>query len=201
MAGVHQVARQGFGANVQAYESARPSFPADAICYILSQLRPDSQILDVGAGTGKFTRLLASKCGPAHVQAIEPVKEMRECFQRTVPDVRIKDGQADTLPLPDSSMDCITCAQVSLSMSSSLSCVQPVAILPVCCLCDTSRMLKPFMDSHHHVQMKPQRIAKLPVQCHVSVTVLHVSTRQSSCSQTYFIGTALMLVDDSCEVR
>ncbi|KAK9820666.1 hypothetical protein WJX74_002948 [Apatococcus lobatus] len=111
MAGVHRVAQQGFRANVQAYETARPSFPADAIAQIVSLLRPDSQILDVGAGTGKFTRLLASKCGYANVQAVEPVEEMRECFQTAVPGVCVQDGSADFLPLPDSSMDCITCAQ------------------------------------------------------------------------------------------
>lgn len=118
MAGLHRVAQQGFRANVQAYESARPSFPAEALAQIESLLRSDSLILDVGAGTGKFTRLLASKYGPANVQAVEPVQEMRECFQTAVPGVQIQAGTADALPLPDRSMDCITCAQVICTCSS-----------------------------------------------------------------------------------
>lgn len=120
MAGVHKVAQQGFRANVQAYENTRPSFPAAALTQIASLLRPDSHILDVGAGTGKFTRLLASKYGPANVQAVEPVQEMRECFQTAVPDVLVQDGNADALSLPDRSMDCITCAQVPVAVAKPL---------------------------------------------------------------------------------
>lgn len=109
---MHKVAQQGFGAQVQAYESARPSFPTAALTQILSLLQPGSQILDIGAGTGKFTRLIAAKCGTVNVQAVEPVQQMREVFQQVVPGVKIQEGHADNLPLPDSAVDCITCAQV-----------------------------------------------------------------------------------------
>ena len=55
---VHEVASSGFGAEADAYERARPSYPPDAVAWIVDALgiAPGRDVADVAAGTGKFTR-------------------------------------------------------------------------------------------------------------------------------------------------
>ena len=62
-------------------------------------------VVDVGAGTGKLTRLLPAT--RARVIAIEPVAEMRAKLDG----IEALDGTAEALPLADSSADVITVAQ------------------------------------------------------------------------------------------
>ena len=64
---------------------------------------------DLAAGTGKLTRLLVPS--GAQVIAVEPVREMREQLELAVPGARVLDGLAESLPLPGSSVDCLTVAQ------------------------------------------------------------------------------------------
>jgi SAM-dependent methyltransferase len=66
-------------------------------------------VCDLAAGTGKLTRLLAAVCG--HVIAVEPVAGMREQLSAAVPDVEVIDGVAESIPLPDESVDLVTVAQ------------------------------------------------------------------------------------------
>ena len=60
---VHEVASSGFGAEADAYERARPSYPPDAVAWIVDALglTAGGVVCDVAAGTGKFTRLLARR--------------------------------------------------------------------------------------------------------------------------------------------
>jgi SAM-dependent methyltransferase len=62
----------------------------------------------VGAGTGKFTRLLVPT--GAHVLAVEPLAEMRAQLEAAVPGVEVLAGSAEELPLDDSSVDVATAA-------------------------------------------------------------------------------------------
>jgi SAM-dependent methyltransferase len=68
--------RLAFGRVAELYDRARPSYPAAAIDALLEYggLRPGSQIVEVGAGTGKATELLAAR--GLDVTAIEPSEEM-----------------------------------------------------------------------------------------------------------------------------
>jgi SAM-dependent methyltransferase len=68
-------------------------------------LGPGKTVVDVGAGTGKLTRLLVSS--GARVIAVEPIAEMRA----KIDGAEVLDGTAETLPLPDASADVITVAQ------------------------------------------------------------------------------------------
>ncbi|HMG28214.1 MAG TPA: SAM-dependent methyltransferase, partial [Acidimicrobiia bacterium] len=70
---VHEVAEEGFGRAAETYERVRPSYPADAVAWLVHNLRiePDRTVLDLAAGTGKFTRLLAPL--GATLFAAEPV--------------------------------------------------------------------------------------------------------------------------------
>jgi ubiquinone/menaquinone biosynthesis C-methylase UbiE len=62
-------------------------------------------VVDLAAGTGKFTRLLVPT--GANVIAVEPVAEMRAAIH----DIEARDGTAESIPLPDGSVDAVTVAQ------------------------------------------------------------------------------------------
>lgn len=108
---VHDVASRGFGRNATDYERARPGYPMDAVNFLIDRLdiRPKRAIVDVGAGTGKLTRLLMPS--GATIVAVEPVSAMREELLRVLPRAIVHDATADRLPFEDGSIDAITCAQ------------------------------------------------------------------------------------------
>jgi SAM-dependent methyltransferase len=109
----HQIrdAAQGFDANADAYEAARPSYPAEAVAHIVGHgaIGPGRRVLDLAAGTGKLTRLLVPT--GAEVVAVEPVAGMRDRLVRSLPDVEVHDGTAESLPLADRAFDAVTVAQ------------------------------------------------------------------------------------------
>ena len=104
-------AAQGFDQNADAYEAARPSYPAEAVAHIVGHggIGPGRRVLDLAAGTGKLTRLLVPT--GAEVVAVEPVAGMRERLVTALPDVEVHDGTAEALPLPDGGFDAVTVAQ------------------------------------------------------------------------------------------
>jgi ubiquinone/menaquinone biosynthesis C-methylase UbiE len=108
---VHPVAAAGFAAAAEVYERARPTYPPDAVAWLAERLGlgPGRTVLDVGAGTGKLTRLLLP-FGP-RVIAVEPVPEMLAKLREVVPDAEAMAAPAEALPLPDASVDAITVAQ------------------------------------------------------------------------------------------
>src|SRR5207237_10016460 len=69
----------------------------------------ETTVIDLGAGTGKFTRMLRPTC--ARIIAIEPVPAMRDELGRAVLGVEILDGCAEAIPCADGSADVITAAQ------------------------------------------------------------------------------------------
>ena len=71
-----------FGRVAEQYERARPSYPAAAIDEALAYagLRPGERVVEVGAGTGKATRLLAAR--GHHVLALEPDPAMAAICRR-----------------------------------------------------------------------------------------------------------------------
>jgi SAM-dependent methyltransferase len=104
---VHEVARVGFGDEADAYERARPSYPPDAVAWLVEALRigPHRLVADVAAGTGKFTRLLLPS--GATVVAVEPVPTMAA----HLPDVPRLAAVAEALPFGDGTLDALTVAQ------------------------------------------------------------------------------------------
>lgn len=108
---VHEAAAIGFDKAADEYERARPSYPADAVDFIVSSfgIGPDSTVLDLAAGTGKFTRLLVPT--GATLIAVEPVAGMRRVLAGVLPDLEILDGTAESIPVADESVDAVVCAQ------------------------------------------------------------------------------------------
>jgi SAM-dependent methyltransferase len=105
---VHASAEEGY-ANVGAtYEKGRPEYPPDAVAYLLQRLG-GTRVVDLAAGTGKFTRaLLAAGITPI---AVEPVAHMRDTLAAQQLGVEIVDGTAELMPLADASADAVVVAQ------------------------------------------------------------------------------------------
>ncbi len=108
---IDDVAARGFQAGAAAYELARPGYPDDAIDMLRAGLgiAEGTRVCDLAAGTGKLTRRLMEV--GASVVAVEPVEAMRAQLQLAVPGVEAVDGHAESLPLPDASVDVVTVAQ------------------------------------------------------------------------------------------
>jgi len=108
---IHPAAAGGFASAADAYERGRPGYPDEAVAWIAGRvgLGPGRDVLDLAAGTGKLTRALVPF--GARVVAVEPIDEMREQLFRALPDVDAFDGTAESIPLPDGSVDGVTCAQ------------------------------------------------------------------------------------------
>jgi len=104
-------AASGFATAADAYERGRPGYPEAAMAWLAERIgiRPGRDILDLAAGTGKLTRALVPF--GARVIAIEPIDEMREHLFRALPDIDAFDGTAESIPLPDGSVDAVTCGQ------------------------------------------------------------------------------------------
>lgn len=98
---------RSFGAAAGEYERSRPSYPEAAVDWLVPEGARD--VLDLGAGTGKLTRLLAAR-GLA-TTAVEPLAEMRAVLAAALPEVRALEGSAEEIPLPDVSVDAVLVAQ------------------------------------------------------------------------------------------
>jgi ubiquinone/menaquinone biosynthesis C-methylase UbiE len=105
---IHPTAAEGFEKAADVYERARPGYPADAVDYVVEQVG-DGLVVDLAAGTGKFTRELVAR--GLNCIAIEPVEGMRRTFHDVLPDVPIVDGSAEAMPVEDGSADAVTVAQ------------------------------------------------------------------------------------------
>ena len=108
---VHEAAERGFGAAAEAYERSRPDYPGRAIERLVQELElgRSSRAVDLGAGTGKLTRLLLP--AGATMVAVEPVEAMRRAFASILPEVPVVAAVAEALPFADESFDAVVCAQ------------------------------------------------------------------------------------------
>jgi SAM-dependent methyltransferase len=99
------VRSRSFESVAAEYERHRPEYPEEALRWAAEQLNlePGARILDIGAGTGKLTRGLVA-LGFA-VAAVEPGGPMLEQLRLAVPEAEALDGAAESIPLPDESVD------------------------------------------------------------------------------------------------
>ena len=94
-----------------AYEQGRPDYSRPAVEHLIHKLGvgSDDTVLDLAAGTGKFTKELVPMVGP--VVAVEPEPSMRNELARNLPTIVVLDGHGASVPLPDDSVDAVTIAQ------------------------------------------------------------------------------------------
>jgi ubiquinone/menaquinone biosynthesis C-methylase UbiE len=96
-----------FGAVADAYDRGRPSYPADAVSWLVGG--EAKVVLELGAGTGKLTRELVAQ-GHA-VYATDPDASMLEVLEASVPGCSAKLAGAEEIPANDRSVDVVVAAQ------------------------------------------------------------------------------------------
>jgi len=111
MPDIRSVARAGFGAAAQTYGRGRPDYPDEIVGWLRQSLEmgPGKTAIDLGAGTGKFTKVLIQT--QATVIAVEPVDAMRAELAKDLPGVRTLDGTAQSMTFGDAMCDAVVCAQ------------------------------------------------------------------------------------------
>jgi SAM-dependent methyltransferase len=94
---------RSFGAVADDYDRLRSGPSPDALDWLLP--RDATDVLEIGAGTGILTRLLAERVG--HVTAVEPDERMRAVLAASEPRVEVLAGQAEEIPAASSSVDVV----------------------------------------------------------------------------------------------
>ena len=112
MKAIHDAAARGFQIGADAYERGRPEYPKEAVLKLIQELHLTSSktVVDLGAGTGKFTKLLAAHC-EAKIVAIEPVEGMRKKFSALLPAITVSEGTAEATSLLSASVEAVVVAQ------------------------------------------------------------------------------------------
>lgn len=94
------------------YSKYRPDYAPSVLTALLALTgKPANAIdaVDVGAGTGIWTRMLAAR-GLHSVTAVEPNADMRRCGERDSPEVVWHDGSGEKTGLADSCADFVSMA-------------------------------------------------------------------------------------------
>lgn len=92
-----------FGSIAEDYDGFRPRPPGEAVDWLVPP-RCEAAV-DLGAGTGLFTRALLSRA--AKVIAVEPDPRMRAVLTERSPEVRAVEGTGESIPLPEATVDAV----------------------------------------------------------------------------------------------
>jgi SAM-dependent methyltransferase len=92
-----------FGSVADSYDRVRPGPAPAAVDWLLPA--GCAVAVDLAAGTGLFTRALQGRAG--QVIAVEPDERMRRVLAARSPGVRVLDGRAEDIPLPDGCADAV----------------------------------------------------------------------------------------------
>lgn len=92
-----------FGRVAESYARLRPAPQDEAIDWMLPE--HPSAVLDLAAGAGTLTALLRPRVPEVH--AVEPDDQMRAVLAGRLPDVDVRPGTAESIPLPDAAVDAV----------------------------------------------------------------------------------------------
>ena len=115
--GISEVLATSFDKVALQYDRSRPTYSIKIFNNFPASFRNDCKcIVEVGAGTGLFTQLLADYFpSSTRIIATEPLKNMRQILSSKFskyPNVEVYNGSANKLPVIDNnSVDAIFCAQ------------------------------------------------------------------------------------------
>jgi SAM-dependent methyltransferase len=96
-----------FATVAEAYDRARPSYPPEAVAWLIGSHR--STVVELGAGTGKLTELLVA--AGHDVIATDPLPEMLTHLRARVPGARAAVATAERIPVSSHTADVVVCAQ------------------------------------------------------------------------------------------
>ena len=120
--GIHEKAALGFSSSVDAYERGRPGYSETALSFVRKTILNAAteidappparkpRVLDLAAGTGKFTSLIFDPMS-WDLSAVEPIDEMRSKLNSKLPLVGSVSGTAEKIPFKDEHFDVVTVAQ------------------------------------------------------------------------------------------
>lgn len=94
---------RSFGAIAADYDRLRPSPTPSALDWLVPA--GCDVAVDLAAGTGLFTRPLAERV--PQVVAVEPDAKMRAVLAQRSPEVEVREGTGESIPLPDASADAL----------------------------------------------------------------------------------------------
>ena len=93
-----------------AYAGFRPEYPPEVSRFLIALHHDAEVVLDVGAGTGQLTRLLADHF--SKVIGIDPsADQLKHAYE--APNIEYRCCRAEDLDIPDQSVDMITVAQAA----------------------------------------------------------------------------------------
>jgi ubiquinone/menaquinone biosynthesis C-methylase UbiE len=104
------------------YDRGRAGWPPE----LLNDVEGE-EVLDLGAGTGKLTRLLVEHYPVVH--AVEPLAGMRAVLARNVPEADVLPGNAERIPLDDGSVDAVFVAEAFHWFDSKVAVLEIARVL------------------------------------------------------------------------
>ncbi len=105
---IDEARRTSFDRAADLYERVRPSYPRALADAALAHVPAHARLLEIGAGTGKATRVFAGR-GHA-ITALEPGARLAEVLRRTVPEARVVETTFEAWE-PDAVYDLVYAAQ------------------------------------------------------------------------------------------
>lgn len=106
---IHEAANS-YQNSSEIYESGRPGYTEESVFALCDHLGlgPNSSIVELGAGTGKFTRVLAKKY--SNLLVVEPVPAMLGKLKTILPEIQGALGTGEDIPAKYHSADAILIA-------------------------------------------------------------------------------------------
>jgi len=122
---VDEVLAKSFERTGADYDRYRPGFPARAAELLIPE--PVDVVLDLGAGTGKFTERLLGRA--SRILAVEPAAAMLDVLRAKLPEVEAYEAGAESIPVPDASVDAVAVAQAFHWFDRERACAEIARVL------------------------------------------------------------------------